>query len=136
MGIYDCDIMPSKQHESLLFDEIDILQQKGWRVLNISRGVPDAIAVTPDNKIVAIEILGRTKRFDKKGRSKGYQWSGDLMKKRWNYGRYDDILFVLFTRGQMTGVDRRILASEEWPDWWNWNKDECKKVDEQMRGNE
>ena len=105
----------SKLHEDLLYEEIDSLKEQGWRVLDIRRTLPDAIAVTPEGKVVAIEILGRKKRTDKKGRSKGWQWDGgkSVTQKRWLYQNYDDIIFVLFDRGG-SGWKRRIVASEEW----------------------
>ncbi len=115
--------MKTDQHEHLLYNEIDRLEKEGWRILNVGRGIPDAIAISPDmTKVMAIEILSRTKRFDSKGRSKGYRWDGKMVEKRWRYGSYDDILFVLFTRGEFVGVQKRVLASEEWPDFWEYRE--------------
>ena len=107
----------SQRHENLLYEEIYNLQEQGWHIVDVRRTLPDAIAVSPDGKIVAIEVLGRKKRYDVKGRSKGYQWDGgkSVKQKRWLYQQYDDIIFILFDRGD-SNWKQRIIASVEWPD--------------------
>ena len=109
----------SYRHEELLYEEIMDLREKGWWVVPVKRKLPDAIAISPDRtKIVAIEVLGRKKRTDSKGKSKGYRWDGGkgVEKKRWDYGHFDDIIFVLFDR---SGSDwkHRMIASDTWPQW-------------------
>lgn len=108
--------MKSQRHENLLYAEIDRLQDEGWHVLDVRHTLPDAIAISPEGKIVAIEVLGKKRRTDPKGRSKGYVWDGgkSVNQKRFLYQRYDDIIFILFDR---SGSDwkLRVVASEEWP---------------------
>ena len=103
-------------HEHHLKNELDILEQKGYRILHIGRRMPDAIVISPENKVIAVEVLSRTKRRDAKGRNKGYRWDGKIEDKRWQFGRFDDILFVLFSLPDDEPM-RRILASEHFPDW-------------------
>lgn len=107
----------SQRHENLLYEEIYSLEEKGWHIVDVRRTLPDAIAISPEGKIVAIEVLGRKKRYDSKGKSKGWQWDGgkNVLDKRWRYQKYDDIIFVLFDRGE-SNWKSRLVASEEWPD--------------------
>jgi len=110
-------MVTSPEHENLLHNEISELEDRGWHALDIGRSIPDGIAITPQGKIIAIEVLGRRKRYDAKGRSKGYHWDGnrDINDKRWLYQKYDDIIFILFDRDG-SGWKKRVLASELWPD--------------------
>lgn len=107
--------MNANLHETLLYEELKSLKEQGWRVMDIRHTLPDAIVISPDGKVIAVEILGRKKRIDTKGRSKGYQWDGgkNVNLKRWLYQNYDDIIFVLFDRNG-SGWKKRIVASEEW----------------------
>ena len=116
--------MTSKRHEELLYKELHELEAKGWRTMSLGMNLPDAIVISPDRtQIVAIEVLGRKKRKDPKGRSKGYVWDGgkNVNVKRWKYGRYDDIFFILFDRGD-SGWTKRLVASEEWPEMMEHNR--------------
>lgn len=127
--------MKSERHEELLYQEIRRLEAEGWRVVTIGRTQPDAIAISPDREtIVAIEVLGRRKKTDAKGRSKGYIWDGGksaITKKRL-YTRFDDITFILFDRG---GSDwqQRLVASEEWPEEMKYNRDWWKEFEDAKR---
>ena len=48
--------MPSKTHEDILVEALDILSKKGIRVIRLdTRELPDAFAVV-DNKVLAIEV--------------------------------------------------------------------------------
>ena len=109
---------PSDRHEELLYKELNELKSKGWYVLALGKKQPDAIVISPDKeRIVAIEVLGKKRRKDVKGSSKGIAWDGgqNIKKKRWVYGHYDDIYFILFDRSG-SGWTQRIVATEEWPD--------------------
>ena len=109
----------SKRHEELLYKELEILEAQGYRTLALGQKQPDAIVISPDNQIIAIEILGKKRRKDHKGRSKGFRWDGgkDMLHKRWIYGHYDDIIFILFDRSG-SDWEQRVLASTEWPEMW------------------
>ena len=111
----------SPRHEELLYQELRTLEKSGYKVLALGKKQPDAIVISPDNQIIAVEVLGKKRRRDHKGRSKGYAWDGGkgIQHKRWIYGHYDDIIFILFDR---SGSDwqQRILASNEWPDMWEY----------------
>ena len=118
--------MKSERHEELLYQEIRRLEAEGWRVVTVGRTQPDAIAISPDRKtIVAIEVLGRQKRFDAKGYSKGYRWDGgkSAIAKRRDYTRFDDIFFILFNRKGKGDWEKRIVASEEWPEEMKYNRE-------------
>ena len=109
--------MKSKKHEELLYKELDELESNGYRVLALGEKQPDAIVISPTNEIIAVEILGKKQRRDAQGKSKGWAWDNNktVNDKRWLYGHYDDIIFVLFDRGDTDWTDR-IVATEEWPD--------------------
>ena len=109
--------MKSQKHEALLYEELDDLEAKGYRVLALGEKQPDAIVISPQNEIIAVEILGKKQRRDAKGKSKGWAWDNNksINDKRWLYGHYDDIIFVLFDRGG-SGWQERIVATEEFPD--------------------
>jgi len=109
---------PSDRHEELLYKELQGLKEQGWSVLALGNKQPDAIVISPDkDKIVAIEVLGKKRRRDMKGTSKGVTWDGgrSILYKRWDYGHYDDIFFILFDR---SGSDwtQRVVATEAWPE--------------------
>ena len=102
-------------HEHYLKNELDVLEQQGYRVLHKHRWIPDAIVVSPDNKVIAVEILSRNRRLDEKGRSKGYRWNKKMQDKKWKYAGFDDVLFVLFNIPDIEPM-KRVLASDEWPE--------------------
>lgn len=111
--------MPSKQHEELLYNKIAELSEKGWKCIPVKHTLPDAIALSPDGKLVAIEILGRKKRFRTRlglKENRGWAYTPTTpMKRKTEYACYDDILFVIFERG-VKGSEYSVMASEEWPD--------------------
>ena len=131
---WDIPKSTSNTHEELLYQEILDLEKKGCRVIRVKRKLPDAIAITPEGKIIAVEILGRKRRTDPKGKSKGYRWDGgqSVQKKRWSYSQFDDIIFVLFDRNG-SGWTHKLTASETWPDW---TKNEMKKPDPEEKEKE
>lgn len=112
---------PSPRHEDLLYDEMYKLEEQGYHIIYPGSYIPDAIVVSPEGKVLAVEVLGRIRRFDAKGKSKGYQWEGgkSIDKKRWLYQRYDDIIFILFDKNEGSDWKQRIVASEKWPHTFN-----------------
>lgn len=80
------------QHEDVLTQVIEELEQDGYRVIRLEAKSPDAIAVK-GTRVLAVEVLGSTHRSGK-GWHKG--WSH--RKKRIIYHMFDDLIIRVFRR--------------------------------------
>lgn len=82
----------SETHEKTLREYKQELEEKGARVILLRETSPDGIAVFPDGRICAIEVLGRHHRA-----GKGWHYGGQTMKhKRRQYAMFDEVLFKQF----------------------------------------
>lgn len=80
----------SELHEETLKKKIAELERKGFRVLDLERKCPDAIALK-NGKIYAVEILGRKYI---KGRGNTKKWT--FKAKKAIYSMFDGVLFETF----------------------------------------
>ena len=83
----------NKQHEKVLKETIEKLEEKGYRVVDLKGKSPDAVA-TKDNKLIAVEILGETHRKGKWKKSWTYTQKED------DYSMFDDIIIKTFRRNK------------------------------------
>ena len=82
----------SLQHMKAVHKNIAELEKKGYRVIDLQGKSPDAIALK-DEKIIAVEILGRQY---KKGKGWKKKWTHAQKKK--NYDMFDDVIIFSFRR--------------------------------------
>jgi len=80
----------TEYHEKALMECIEELKAKGYRVIDLERKSPDAIAIK-DNQIFAVEVLGIRYR---KGKGWGKTWTPKA--KETIYHMFDGILFKTF----------------------------------------
>ena len=85
--------MGSETHDEVLQEEIEELQSKGFRVINLEGKNPDAIAIK-DGKVYAVEVLGIS-YYKKKRHWKG---SFSIKQKRSIYHMFDGLFIKHFTR--------------------------------------
>lgn len=87
-------------HEKTLKEFILKLESEGYRVLDLERKCPDAIALK-DGKIYAVEVLGRQY---KKGKGWKKKWTQNSKKNI--YHMFDDIIIKDFKYEQLEKVKK------------------------------
>lgn len=84
----------NEEHEKILKETINEYEQGGWRVIDLEGKSPDAIA-TKDNKIIAIEILGKSYKNGKWKKSHTTTEKEDI------YYMFDEVVIKTFIRGNL-----------------------------------
>lgn len=82
---------PGPEHEVALTKIISRLESEGYRVVRMSRKIPDAIA-TKDGKLIAVEVLGKKYR----GNGKGWKNKFSFNEKRIAYNKFDSMIYEEF----------------------------------------
>ena len=102
--------MGSEQHEKELNEEIERLENKGYRVINLEGKSPDAIAIK-DGKVVAVEVLGVS--YYKKNHT--FKGTFSIKQKLGTYHMFDGVMIKNFVRKCPEGVRKPNLKSRFFP---------------------
>lgn len=102
--------MKSERHEEELEAEIERLEKKGYRVINLEDKSPDAIAIK-DGKVIAVEVLGMS-YYKKKHTWKG---SFSIKQKLSIYYMFDGVIIRNFVRKCPEGVRKPQPRSRFFP---------------------
>lgn len=89
-------MVTSKQHEDVLRDTIQNLRKAGYRVIDLERKCPDAIAIkVRDGKaeISAVEVLSEQHKI-----GKGFHRKWTYYAKKSVYHMFDKLIFSIFQR--------------------------------------
>jgi len=100
------------QHEATLAEFAEQLRKKGYRVIILNGASPDGIAISPEGRVCAIEVLGQSWRA-------GHGWGckSTFAEKKRLYSMFDDILFAVFryskAKYKLRGLTNKLQARKE-----------------------
>lgn len=91
-----------EQHEKELREEIERLKNEGYRVIDLERKCPDAIAIKPNNvEVCAVEILSMSYNYG----IKGYKAKWTVKAKKTIYHMFDKVIIKVFKLPRKIDID-------------------------------